>query len=109
MAAPDSSIDGREDAEATLDTVFDALAHPYRRRVIEELERDAPLDYVALAQRVAAGEDATTKRIRVELAHRHLPRLDEAGVVEYHPDSGQCDLGDAETGRSILDAVDDVV
>jgi len=71
--------------------LLDALAHERRQRVCEVLagaDREfLPLD--ALSERVAArhesGADgaADPRTVRVELHHVHLPKLDEAGLIEY--------------------------
>jgi len=77
--------------------VFELLAHERRRKTIQVLEDECgtTLDREELAQRVATVEapgDAPTDRLvrRVELSlhHKHLPMLDEHGVVDYDPQSG---------------------
>lgn len=71
--------------------LLDALAHERRRSVCEVLaaaDREfLPLD--ALSERVAGrhhdGADAPTdpRTVRIELHHVHLPKLDEAELLEY--------------------------
>lgn len=65
-------------------SVADALRDRTRRRVIAELATDEgpwTLGDVAgrIEQRGANGGD----RVRIELHHRHLPKLDAAGLVTY--------------------------
>lgn len=79
--------------------LFDALADGRRRVVVDSLtEADAPMDVRELARRVAARErsgagDApgspppdAVHRVHVSLHHAHLPKLDDAGLVEYDAD-----------------------
>jgi len=67
--------------------LLDALAHERRRSVCEALaaaDREfLPLE--ELTERVAARDHdgADPQTVRVELHHVHLPKLDEAGLLEY--------------------------
>jgi len=71
--------------------LLDALAHGRRRTVCETLagadQKFLPLD--ELSERVVArhhdGADGSVdpQAVRVELHHVHLPKLDEAGLLEY--------------------------
>lgn len=70
-------------------TVFlKALAHIRRREVLEALrEETCPIELIDLAQRVVAeceGLDQThAERLYISLYHQHIPRLEEAGLIEY--------------------------
>ncbi|GAA0669915.1 ArsR family transcriptional regulator [Natronoarchaeum mannanilyticum] len=67
--------------------ILDALAHGRRRNVCEVVaaaEREfLPLEEVSerVASRDHDGADPQT--VRVELHHVHLPKLDDAGLLEY--------------------------
>jgi len=75
------------------DTVLDACKHPHRRIVLAafvETHQPVPVDDLANAivthnhhmpPTDVSGETLT--RIRTALNHVHLPKLDEAGLVEY--------------------------
>jgi hypothetical protein len=75
------------------DTVLDACEHPYRRVVLAalvETHRSVPVNDLANAivthnhhvpPTDASGETLT--RIRTALHHVHLPKLDEAGFIQY--------------------------
>lgn len=70
------------------------LASDRRRTVLAVLgERRAPSDLRRLAEAVARREadDSTTpgdaERVAISLHHRHLPLLDDLGVVAYDPDA----------------------
>ena len=93
--------------DPALDSVFAALAHPRRRRVCDYLaDADDPhvsLDelaaVVAVDGRPGAAGSATDSRslgtARTTLHHVHLPKLDDADVVEYLPMRGAVRAGDA--------------
>jgi len=67
--------------------LLDALAHGRRRSVCEVLaaaDREfLPLE--ELSERVASIDESGTdeRTARIELHHVHLPKLDEAGLLEY--------------------------
>lgn len=67
------------------------LTSERRRTLLEVLEdRSAPVGVEALAAAIGeaelgveALEPETVERIAITLHHNHLPKLDDAGVVEY--------------------------
>ena len=75
----------------TLSEVFDALGESRRRHALYALaDADGPLDIETLAERIAEREDDRSDadgdrvdRIRLTLVHNHLPKLVDAGVIEY--------------------------
>jgi len=104
--------------ELSRDRIFDILSSPRRRYVLYFLRTEqSPIQLTDLAEHVAAWENDTTvedlstqqrKRVYVSLYQTHLPKLSEAGLVEYDDDSGAVSiaskaseidpyLGDAET------------
>ncbi|MFB6075092.1 MAG: hypothetical protein ABEJ89_08775 [Haloarculaceae archaeon] len=78
------------------------MSSPRRRYVIYYLrEEGGPVELTTLAEHVAAWENDTTveeldsqdrKRVYVSLYQTHIPRLAEAGVVEYDQDTGDVAL-----------------
>jgi len=82
--------------EPSVDDLFDVLTAERRRRVLSILVgRDAPVAVEALAEDVAAQEEdvaavtvseSTTREVHVSLHHVHLPKLDEAALVDYDRD-----------------------
>ncbi|WP_135362612.1 DUF7344 domain-containing protein [Halosimplex halophilum] len=80
--------DGDEDDE--LDTAFELLADRRRRAVIEVL-RTAPrgaLELPALVEAVATECGVDADALRSTLHHQHLPKLDEAGIVDFDREEG---------------------
>lgn len=86
------------DTELTQDDVFEILSSPRRRYLLYVLrQHDEPVELTELAEHVAAWENGvepdelTTqerKRVYVSLYQTHVPKLDDAGIVDYDPDSG---------------------
>ena len=86
------------DTELTQDDVFEILSSPRRRYLLYHLrQRKEPVELTELAEHVAAWEndvepdELTTqerKRVYVSLYQTHVPKLDDAGIVEYDADSG---------------------
>lgn len=101
------------DQSLSQDVVFDILSSP-RRRYVLYLLRDAgePVELTTLAEHVAAWEndvevteitEQERKRVYVSLYQTHIPRLDEADVVEYNKETGLVSLaGEAREIDSYL-------
>jgi hypothetical protein len=70
-----------------LDRVFDVLSHPLRRRLLTSIAESTSGDGAAVttADLNTRGEDVD--RLRVELYHAHLPKLAEAGYIEWDGDT----------------------
>jgi|AntRauTorcE11898_2_1112593.scaffolds.fasta_scaffold04069_3 hypothetical protein len=73
-----------------VDEVYDALTHPTRReilRYLSDLDAPTPLPLLgeALHERLSeAGDETVDERaLRVALVHAHLPKLDDAGLVDW--------------------------
>lgn len=86
------------------DEVFEVLKSPRRRYALYYLRREGgQTDLSDLTEQVAAWENETTtsaltteqrKRVYISLYQTHLPKLDEANIVEYDRDAGIVRLGD---------------
>lgn len=99
--------------DPTTDELYGLLASHRRREVLSALattDGDATVD--ALADRIA-GPDAdrspnaetpapARESVRAELLHVHLPKLADADLVEYDPDSGAVAYERAETAEALL-------
>jgi len=86
------------DTELTQDDVFEILSSPRRRYLLHYLrQRQEAVELTELAEHVAAWENGvdpdelTTqerKRVYVSLYQTHVPKLDDAGLVDYDSESG---------------------
>ncbi|WP_049926367.1 DUF7344 domain-containing protein [Halopiger goleimassiliensis] len=86
----------------SLDTGYSLLADETRRRVLEVLDEGDRTTVAGLAERLEAdgapGLDA--RRASTALVHVHLPKLGDAGVIEYDDQTGEVAL--SNTGRRLL-------
>jgi hypothetical protein len=67
------------------DTLLTLLSEYQRRRVITELIEDSPRSVGDLVDTLAQGDPRT---LGIALIHNHLPKLQEARVIEWEPDTG---------------------
>ena len=76
-----------------LDAVLDAMASPWRRGILYLLSERGPLEIDDLADGLGAWNEVVdhggrtlpddVEMLRVRLHHVHLPKLEDAGLVEY--------------------------
>ncbi|MFC7131944.1 MULTISPECIES: DUF7344 domain-containing protein [Salinibaculum] len=95
--ASGSSVDGAE-PDLSRDTTYKMLANQRRRYTIHYLQnRGGAVTLGALAEQVGAWEHDTEpdrltsderKTVYTALQQRHLPKLDEAGLVEFDKRAG---------------------
>lgn len=81
----------------SIETRLDLLRHPRRRAVVSILDETDSITRQQLVARLAAADAETSdveseteddaRAIDIELHHNHLPRLADAGVVEYDGDT----------------------
>ena len=88
-------MSSNRDRSISLDELFDILSNSRRRHVVEFLdEQGGETSFRELTDAVALRETGDPvsyderKRVYVSLRQSHLPRLAEAGVVEYDRDRG---------------------
>jgi len=88
--------------ELSLDVVFEILKNERRRSVLEYLDGNEERVVLGeLAEHIAARENDTTvesltaqqrKRVYVGLYQCHLPKMDDAGIVEFDRNRGIVEL-----------------
>ncbi len=88
---------GIRSTDITPTAVFDALAAERRQQTLVYLaSKPAAISLGDLAEYIAIAEGQPAyewyQRILVDLHHRHLPRLSEAGLVRYDADAELVDL-----------------
>lgn len=95
---------------------YELLARGRRRRVLDHLrDADDAIHLAELAEAVAAVEadgdpaDDHVARVETSLYHAHLPKLDDAGVVQFSTNPGRVSLGDdADAVFRFIDETADV-
>jgi hypothetical protein len=75
---------GEEREGRSLDLLFDCLSDERRRRLVVYMHRSG-CDRFTL-DRLATALPGDNRRLRTQLHHVHLPKLEEAGVVVYDHD-----------------------
>ncbi|AXR78673.1 DUF7344 domain-containing protein [Natrarchaeobaculum sulfurireducens] len=105
---PDEIASSVSDSEAddglSKDVIFELLKNRRRREVLAYLlEAEETVTLGELAEQIAAWENDTDvnalssdqrKRVYVALYQTHLPKMDDAGIVEYDQDRGLISLAD---------------
>ena len=104
LKAVTSVGESEDDESPPLDLVFGILKNSRRRKVIKYLrQREERISMSDLAEHIAAVENGTTprmltskqrKRVYVALYQCHLPKMDDAGVVDFNNDRGTIELGE---------------
>ncbi|ELY48960.1 DUF7344 domain-containing protein [Natronolimnohabitans innermongolicus] len=99
-----SVADEDEEQRLSKDVIFELLKNRRRREVLAYLlESDDTVTLGELAEQIAAWENDTEvsalssdqrKRVYVALYQTHLPKMDDAGIVEYDQDRGLISLSD---------------
>ncbi|MEY7849686.1 ArsR family transcriptional regulator [Natrarchaeobius sp. A-rgal3] len=100
-----SSVSQSADDEGlSKDIIFELLKNRRRREVLAYLlEAEETVTLGELAEQIAAWENDTDvnalssdqrKRVYVALYQTHLPKMDDAGIVEYDQDRGLITLAD---------------
>ncbi|RDZ52925.1 hypothetical protein DEQ92_15190 [Haloferax sp. Atlit-6N] len=76
-----------------LDEAFDALGNVHRRRLLMGLRRRRHARLEAATRDAAVGGGRNRDRLKVELFHIHLPKLADAGFVEWNRHRGSVARG----------------
>ncbi|GAB3036103.1 DUF7344 domain-containing protein [Natronobiforma cellulositropha] len=99
------SVTEESDADRlSKDVIFELLKNRRRREVLSYLlETDDTVTLGELAEQIAAWENDTEinalssdqrKRVYVALYQTHLPKMDDAGIIDYDQDRGLITLAD---------------
>lgn len=76
------------------DTTLSLLSDSVRRTTLEALDDEGtPVGVAELATVIAAqqGDANPVDAVRTQLHHSHLPKLDDAGVIDYNPSTNTVD------------------
>jgi hypothetical protein len=80
---------------------FDLLRNARRRGVLYVLKRNGRMSVHTIARRIAEWQSEgnssapDTESIETSLVHAHLPKLDDAGVIEYDRDEEAVELDES--------------
>jgi hypothetical protein len=87
----------KERDESSLDELFEMLSHGIRRRILVTVARENPQDVDDLTTESAASDheedDEALELLTTQLYHTHLPKLDEAGFIDWDRDEGHITRG----------------
>jgi len=111
-----SGSSGRE-KPISPDTILSAVADEHRRAILDALDNasEKTLEYDVLVDRVAnrvRDEDAKREsdehrqRVRIALHHTHLPKLEEARIIDYETETGYIQFIGGELEQKILTLVE---
>lgn len=90
---PQTSAGPSPGASIDTDAALELIARSQRRRLLAHLDDVAgPVDLDDLAVELGGQHDGSLERTRVSLHHVHLPKLADAGVVEYSREHGNVEL-----------------
>ncbi|RQG97423.1 DUF7344 domain-containing protein [Natrarchaeobius oligotrophus] len=73
------------------ETAYELLSDPHRRYVLDRLDVDERITVDELVgelstwKREEPVDRRVRKRVRIDLVHNHLPRLEDHGLIEYAP------------------------
>jgi hypothetical protein len=70
-------------SSAGLDRMFDALKHPYRRRILVLVNEHNFRDEDEFAAEEITTDDDDLELFTIKLYHVHLPKLVEAGYIDW--------------------------
>lgn len=93
-------------SQSALDTAFDVLANAYRRRLLVALlEHDAGASVVPTDVVI---ENVPPEGRGVYLTHTHLPKLEDAGFIEWDREGEEVRAGPRfDEIRPLLELLDD--
>ena len=99
------------------DTILSAVASEHRRAILNALDTapDNTLEYDALVDCVADRirdedtervSDEHRQRVRIALHHTHLPKLDDARIIDYDAEMGHVQFVGGELAERIMTLVE---
>ena len=97
----------RDGDGGSLDELFELLSHEYRRYVLWALADPDGRTDEPIRTTLFAGDDEPDI-LRIELRHNHLPKLDDAGLVDWDPKAETLERGPRfEEIEPFLELLDD--
>lgn len=94
-----------QEGQPDLDTMFELLADQRRRLALHHLVEEETGELDEIADAVCSSIESDPPEVAMTLHHTHLPKLDEAGIIEYDPRSAMARYYDHDLLEGILDWV----
>ncbi|MCU4718176.1 DUF7344 domain-containing protein [Halapricum hydrolyticum] len=112
----DFSSSAEREQPISPDRILSAVGNEHRRAILNSLTRasDGTLEYDALVERVAdmirdedteRVSDEHRQRVRIALHHTHLPKLKEAGIIDYEAETRHVQFVGGELEQDLLTLV----
>lgn len=96
------------ESQSTLDQTFDMLTHLSRRRILSTLAQDNPRDTDEFESVDFKPDDEEFEVFKLNLHHRHLPKLAEAEFIDWNRETDTITRGPRfEEIRPLLKLMDD--
>ncbi|WP_435159799.1 DUF7344 domain-containing protein [Haladaptatus sp. DFWS20] len=83
----------KEMTHTPLDICLDALANNYRRRLLIALLEHNPQDDTDTQIANLTIEDKDVENLRIQMTHTHLPKLEDAGFIEWNRETNEVRKG----------------
>lgn len=80
-------IEHQNGKTATLDESLIALSHPHRRRILTLLYDQNPREEAEFSVDELADDADALDHLVLEIHHRHLPKLADAGFIDWDRDA----------------------
>lgn len=91
------------DDAVRLDATLNVLADETRRKLLDRLAEDGQLSVDRISADLASTNGVQTtnpqvvterEQIEASMRHVHLPKMDDAGVIDWYPETGLVTMGD---------------
>jgi len=86
-----------EETGGSLSELFEILSHTYRRRILMAVAHHNPQDEDEITSESVADDHEkdgdTLEQLQLHLHHAHLPKLADAGFIDWDSDSGTITRG----------------
>lgn len=75
-----------------VDSLFDVLSDQSRRRILAALLENDRSDALSITDDISTGDPDRTS-LNTQMYHRHLPKLDDLGLIEWNRETHEVQAG----------------